>query len=66
MNTPGYNTRLAVFFDHDRNGRKLAFYWSRLGMRAIRMPLADAELFVATGQADDIGGHPFKPAQIDV
>jgi hypothetical protein len=59
--TPGYNCHLEVFFSTDKNGRKLAHYWSHRGFRAIRMSLADAKLFVATGQATELPGHPFRP-----
>ena len=59
-NTPGYNCHLEIFFSADKRGRKLAHYWSRGQMRAFRMSLADAELFVATGQATEIPGNPFK------
>lgn len=58
--TPGYNTRLDIYFSVDRRGRKMAHYWSWRAMRAIRMPLLDAELFVATDQATEIPGHPLK------
>lgn len=58
--TPGYNRRLAVFFDHDLNGRKLAYYWSPAAFRAIRLPLADAEVLVAQGQVDLLDGHPLR------
>ena len=61
--TPGFNTRIAIFFDHDKHGRKIAYRWSRPAMRAIRMSLTDAELFIAQDQADRIPGHPFKPAR---
>ncbi len=52
--TPGYNCRLTVRFSLDRNGRRLAHYLSRnLGSwRWIRMPLANAEVFVAMELAD--------------
>lgn len=60
-NTPGFNTHLEIYFSADRNGRKLAHRYSRYQMRAFRMPLADAELFVATGQATEISGNPIKP-----
>jgi hypothetical protein len=59
--TPGYNCHLDIFFSTAKNGRKLAHYFSRSQMRAFRMPLADAELFVATGQATEISGNPMKP-----
>jgi hypothetical protein len=58
--TPGFNTHLEIYFSTDRNGRKLAHRYSRYQMRAFRMPLADAELFVATGQATEIPGNPLK------
>jgi hypothetical protein len=56
--TPGYNTRVEIFFATDKRGRKVAYYMS-FG-RAIRMSLANAELFVATDAADLLPGHPFK------
>lgn len=59
--TPGFNCRLGIFFDHDKNGRKVAYRWGGRQMRAFRMPLADAELFIATDQADLLDGHPLKP-----
>lgn len=57
--TPGYNTHLEIFFSVDKRGRKLAHYWSTRQLRAFRMPLAEAELLVATGQATEIPGNPF-------
>ncbi len=60
-NTPGFNRRLQVFFSHDKHGRKTAFRWSPLQMRALRMKVADAEAFVAQDQADLLDGHPHKP-----
>jgi hypothetical protein len=58
--TPGYNTHLEIYFTTDRRGRKMAFRWSTYQLRAFRMPLADAELFLAQGQATQISGNPFK------
>lgn len=58
--TPGYNCRLTISFNYDRNGRKVAYYYSRsltggsLMGRKIRMPVGDAVLFVAQGQADEV------------
>jgi hypothetical protein len=60
--TPGFNCRLDIFFTTDRRGRKIAYYYSWAAQRAIRMPLADAEIFVATDAADLLPGHPFKVA----
>lgn len=59
--TPGFNHRIDIWFSTDRRGRKLAHYWSYAAFRAIRFPLADAELFIAQDQATEIPGHPFKP-----
>lgn len=60
-NTPGFNQHLEIWFKNDRRGRKQAWYWSRAAMRAFRLPLADAELFVAQDQATKVDGHPFQP-----
>ncbi len=57
--TPGYNCRLAIFFG-SVNGKKVAYYWSGMQLRAFRMKLAQAENFIAQGQADLIDGHPLK------
>ena len=59
-NTPGFNCHLEIFFSTDKHGRKLAHRFSRSQFRAFRMPLADAELFVAQGQATEIPGNPMK------
>lgn len=56
--TPGYNTHLEIFFKPDKRGRKAAYRMSQ--MRAIRISLADAELFIAQGQATQLDGHPMK------
>jgi hypothetical protein len=58
--TPGYNCRLEIFFTTDRRGRKIAHRWSTMQLRSFRMSLAEAELLVATGAADEIAGNPFK------
>lgn len=58
--TPGFSKRITVWFDTDRKGRQLAYYWS-CG-RALRLPLADAKAFVAADEANLISGHPMKPA----
>ena len=61
--TPGYNIRLEIWFQNDKNGRRAAYYWSPRAFRAIRIGLADAELFIATDQADLLPDHPFQPAK---
>lgn len=60
--TPGFNCRLSIWFDTNKNGRKVAYYWSGRNMRAIRMSVTDAELFIATEAADRISGHPMRAA----
>ncbi len=47
-----------VWFDTDRNGRKIAFRWMARSMRACRMNVTDAETAIATGQAHHSNGHP--------
>jgi len=59
--TPGYNHRIAIWFQTTRRGQRTAWYWSFAAFRAIRLPLADAELMAATDTADVIPCHPFKP-----
>lgn len=57
---PRVTCHLSVFFQSDRHGRKVAYRWSGQQMRAFRMRLTDAEVFVAQGLATDIGHHPMK------
>ena len=59
-NTPGFNCRLQIFFSTNKNGQRQAFRWSFMQFRAIRMPLADAEMFLANETADLLPGHPLK------
>jgi len=59
--TPGYSYRIAIWFQVTRRGERTAWYWSYAAFRAIRLPLADAELMQATDTADVIDGHPFRP-----
>lgn len=51
-NTPGYNCRIAIRFTTDKNGRKLAHYWSRGAFRWIRIVTANAEMWIAQDLAD--------------
>jgi hypothetical protein len=51
-NTPGYNIRLAIRIVTDKNGRLRATYWSMAAMRNLPLKVADAELMLATDQAD--------------
>lgn len=59
--TPGYNTRLAIWFATTRTGRRVAYYFSFAAMRAIRVPIADAEFWIAGDLADQTCGHPLRP-----
>ena len=60
--TPGYAHRLSIWFKTTKRGQRTAWYFSTLAGRAIRVGLADAELFIAQGQADRIDGHPLQSA----
>lgn len=52
--TPGYNRRIAIAFSYDKRGRKVAYSVDVRNARNNRMPVADALLFVAAGQADEV------------
>lgn len=58
--TPGYTHRLDIWFATDRNGRKVAYRWCHGAGRAVRVSLADAELWAATDSATVLPGHPLK------
>ena len=60
VKTPGYTTRLEIWFQANKRGQKVAYRFSHGACRAIRMNLTEAELLIATGQADLLPGHPFK------
>lgn len=51
----------SIFFQNDKNGRKVAYRFSGRQVRSFRIGLAEAELLIATGQAVDIGRNPLKP-----
>ena len=59
--TPGYNCRLTIFFATTGRGQRIAYRWCSLAHRAIRIPLADAEIMRATETADVICCHPMRP-----
>jgi hypothetical protein len=59
--TPGYNCRIDIWFSTTRRGQKIAHYWCHSAFRAIRLPLAAAELFIAQDQANLLPGHPWRP-----
>lgn len=53
--TPGFNCRIGIAFTADKNGRPIAYYWSRsLYPRWIRIGYDRAKLLVATKQADEV------------
>jgi len=56
--TPGYSVRLAIYFGTDKNGKRRAYRFSHMQFRAFPMSLADAELFIAQGQADLLDCNP--------
>lgn len=58
--TPGYNSRLEIYFTTDKNGKRRAFRFSPRQFRAFPIGVAEAELFIAQGQADQIDGNPLK------
>jgi len=59
--TPGYNSRLTIFFTTSARGRRLAWYWSPVQLRAFRLPLDAAEIMRATETADVVCCHPLRP-----
>ena len=50
--TPGYTIRLNIRFTTDAAGRPRASYFSRLSFRWLPVKVADAERWIAAGQAD--------------
>ena len=53
--TPGFNTRIQIAFTADKNGKPIAYYWSRaLSPRWIKIGYDRAKMLVATGDADQI------------
>jgi hypothetical protein len=60
-NTPGYNSRISIWFATDRRGRPVAYMWSALAGRAIRIGYADAEIMRAADTADVLCCHPARP-----
>jgi hypothetical protein len=61
--TPGYNRRIGIFFDLDLNGRRRAYRWSPLQLRAFPMPLDEADWLIAEETADHLSCHPLKGPQ---
>lgn len=59
--TPGYNRRVAIFFTTNERGKRLAYRWSPLQLRAFRLSLVDAEVMRATETADVLCCHPMRP-----
>jgi len=58
--TPGFATRIDIWFTTDRRGRKVAYRWCWGAGRAVRVSLVDAELWAATDAANVLTGHPLK------
>ena len=55
--TTGYNHRLTIWFDTNKNNQTVAYYWAG---RAFRMGLTEAQTAIANGTADQISGHPLR------
>ena len=54
-NTPGFNCRIGIAFTANKNGKPIAYYWSRsMYPRWIRIGYDRAKLLVDSGQADRI------------
>lgn len=54
-----------IFITTSRKGRRMAFRYSFHQFRSFRMPIAEAEMMIATGQAQlvDHNPNPFKVAK---
>lgn len=50
-----------IWFTHTRNGGRRANYFSTRALRSFPMPLAQAEMEIATGQAVEIPCNPWIP-----
>ena len=51
-----------IWFTTTKTGKRRAYYYSLRAFRAFPMPLAEAELKIATGQATEIAANPWKAA----
>lgn len=60
-NTPGYNCRLAIWFTVTSKGKPRAWYIGSQGYRAFPLPYDKAKLMQATGTAEVLCCHPWKP-----
>jgi hypothetical protein len=49
-----------IWFTTTKTGTRRAYYYSMRGFRAFPLPLAKAELMIATGQAVEIPRNPFS------
>ena len=52
MNTPGFNSRISIAFTADKNGKPIAYYWSRRAVRWIKIGYDKAKVLVGSGDAD--------------
>ena len=59
METTTTPRTVEIFFQTDRNGRRVAYRWSRMQFRSFRIGLDEAELLIATELAIVLPGHPF-------
>jgi hypothetical protein len=49
-----------IWFTTTRTGTRRAYYWSYLAFRALPLPLTEAELLIATGNATQLPSNPWK------
>ncbi len=56
--TPGYNTRLGIYFTTTASGKRRAYRFSPSQFRAFPIGVAAAEAFIAQDQADLLDGNP--------
>lgn len=49
-----------IWFTTTKTGKRRAFYYSTRAFRSFPLPLAEAEMLIATGAATEIPGNPFK------
>jgi hypothetical protein len=55
-NTPGYNIRLCIRIRANAQGRRVAHYFSRAALRWLPVKIADADRWIAAGEADAYEG----------
>lgn len=54
-----------IWFTATKTGKRRAYYFSTRAFRSFPLPLAKAELMIATGEAVEIPCNPFSPAAFE-